>query len=321
MGRLIDGVWQTGSIKAGKDGRWQRSASLLRNWITPDGSPDITGRGGFKAERDRYHLYVAWNCPWAHRTLIFRQLKQLTDIVDVSVVAPLRTDQGWVFESTGEFCDRLLGAEALHEIYTRSQPDYTGSVTVPLLWYKATQTIVSNESADIIRMFNSAFSALTPATPDYRPAALVSEIDAWNSRIYNTVNNGVYKAGFATVQEAYEVAATSVFETLDAIEQQLSKTRYLLGEEPTEADWRLFPTLVRFDVGYYSAFKCNLKRLIDYPNLWAYARDLYQTPGIAQTVKFDIYRKGYHSASPLRNPHGIVPLGPTIDWEIPHERG
>ncbi|MEL6321497.1 MAG: glutathione S-transferase family protein [Cyanobacteria bacterium J06626_14] len=320
MGRLIDGAWHTGSIQAGKDGRWQRSASLLRNWITPDGAPGISGHGGFKAEGDRYHLYVAWNCPWAHRTLLFRQLKQLNDIISVSVVAPRRTDQGWVFEPTGEFSDDQFDSEALHEIYTRSQPDYTGSVTVPVLWDKATHTIVSNESADIIRMFNSAFATLAPPTLDYRPVALVEAIDDWNQHIYDTLNNGVYKAGFAATQEAYETAANKVFETLDTIEHQLSKTRHLLGDRPTEADWRLFPTLVRFDVAYYGAFKCNLKRLIDYPNLWGYARDLYQVTGIAQTVKFDVYRKGYYSPSNLRNPYGIVPLGPALNWHIPHGR-
>ncbi|MEM9452207.1 MAG: glutathione S-transferase family protein [Cyanobacteria bacterium P01_E01_bin.6] len=320
MGRLIDGIWQTGSIQAGNDGRWQRSASLLRNWVTVDGSAGISGREGFKAEHDRYHLYVAWNCPWAHRTLLFHHLKQLDGIVSISYAVPRRTDEGWVFEHAGEFTDALFGVTALHQLYTRNQSDYTGSVTVPILWDKETGTIVNNESADIIRMFNSAFKDVAPTTPDYRPAALHAEIDAWNQRIYETVNNGVYRAGFASTQAAYENAAIAVFDTLDAIEHQLGKTRYLTGDTLTEADWQLFPTLVRFDVAYYSAFKCNLKRLIDYPNLWGYARELYQMPGIAQTVRFDVYRKGYHSPSAQRNPHGIVPLGPFIDWDTPHER-
>lgn len=320
MGRLIDGIWQAGPIQAAKDGRWQRSASHLRNWITPDGSPGVTGKGGFKAERDRYHLYVAWNCPWAHRTLLFHHLKQLAGMVSVSYVLPHRTDHGWVFEQQGEFQDDLFGARALHEVYTRSLPNYTGSVTVPVLWDKATNTLVNNESADIIRMLNQAFHTIAPDTPDYRPPTLVTEIDSWNQHIYATVNNGVYKAGFASTQAAYEEAVLSVFETLDAIEHQLSQTRYLTGEVLTEADWRLFPTLVRFDVAYYSAFKCNLRRIVDYPNLWNYARELYQMPGIAETVKFDIYRRGYHSTSPLRNPQGIVPLGPRVDWSVPHTR-
>ena len=320
MGRLIDGRWHTGSIQAGKDGRWQRSASLLRNWITADGSPGKSGRGGFKAERNRYHLYIAWNCPWAHRTLLFHHLKQLDGIVSISYVAPRRTDQGWVFDSTGEFIDHVFSATTLHQIYTYSQPDYTGSVTVPVLWDTMTNSIVSNESADIIRMFNHAFINLAADTLDYYPTELWTDIEAWNVRIYETVNNGVYKAGFAATQQTYEDAAIAVFNTLDAIEHQLSKTRYLLGDILTEADWRLFPTLVRFDVAYYSAFKCNLRRLIDYPNLWGYARELYQMPGIAETVRFDVYRKGYHSISPLRNPYGIIPSGPEIDWLKPHGR-
>ncbi|NET48085.1 MAG: glutathione S-transferase family protein [Merismopedia sp. SIO2A8] len=320
MGQLIDGEWQAGTIQADKDGRWRRSASLLRNWVTTDGSPGPSGKGGFKAERDRYHLYVAWNCPWAHRTLLFHCLKQLEGIISLSYAAPRRTDQGWVFEPAGEFVDHLFGAAALYEIYTRSQPDYTGRVTVPVLWDKATHTIVSNESADIIRMLNTAFVDIAPETPNYYPVDRAATIDAWNQRIYDTVNNGVYKAGFSSAQAVYTEAAIAVFETLDAIEHQLSQTRYLIGDTLTEADWRLFPTLARFDVAYYSAFKCNRNRIIDYPNLWAYARELYQFPGISETVRFDVYRQGYHSPSPQRNPHGIVPLGPEIDWSIPHHR-
>ena len=320
MGRLVDGIWHSGSIQAAKDGRWQRSASRLRNWITPDGSPGSSGSGGFEAEPGRYHLYVAWNCPWAHRTLLFHTLKQLEGIVSLSYVAPRRTEQGWVFEPDGEFKDDLFNATALHQLYVCSQADYTGSVTVPILWDKATNTIVSNESADIVRMFNRAFTRVAPNTADYRPTALQTDIEAWNTLIYSTVNNGVYKAGFATTQAAYEEAAIAVFATLDKIEHQLGKTRYLLGATLTEADWRLFPTLARFDVAYYSAFKCNHKRLIDYPNVWGYARELYQMPGIAATVRFDVYQQGYHSASSLRNPYGIVPLGPAIDWSKPHQR-
>lgn len=320
MGYLLSGDWQTGQSQSKESGPWQRSASLLRNWITPDGSPGVSGRGGFKVECDRYHLYVAWNCPWAHRTLLFRLLKQLKSIISISFVAPRRTDQGWVFDNTTEFTDNLFGTTALRKIYTRSQSDYTGSVTVPLLWDRVTDSIVSNESADIVRMFKSAFRDISPPTPDYRPSALIEDIEHWNNRIYNTVNNGVYKAGFASTQSAYDTAVTELFKTLSEIEDRLGGHRYLLGDTLTEADWRLFPTLVRFDVAYCSAFKCNLKTLTDYPNLWGYARDLYQMPGISQTVKFDIYRRGYHSPSPMRNPHGIVPLGPIVAWDTPHRR-
>lgn len=320
MGYLLNGDWQTGQIQSKASGHWQRSASLLRNWITPDGSPGISGRGGFNAEPDRYHLYVAWNCPWAHRTLLFRLLKHLNSVITVSFVVPRQTDQGWVFDNAGEFADDLFGVAALYEIYTRSESGYTGSVTVPVLFDKVTHSIVSNESADIVCMFNSAFSDVSPAAADYRPAALIEDINSWNDRIYNTVNNGVYKAGFSTTQSAYETAVTQLFETLSEIEHKLGRHRYLLGDILTEADWRLFPTLARFDVAYYSAFKCNLKRLTDYPNLWGYARDLYQMPGISQTVRFDIYRRGYHSPSPMRNPCGIVPLGPIVDWTVPHRR-
>lgn len=309
MGLLNRGIWHEDSqISASRDGNWKRSASVLRNWITRDGS------SGFKAEANRYHLYAAWNCPWAHRALIFRKLKQLEDIVSVSYVLPRRNSQGWIFEPESQFQDDLFNYTALHQIYTRGHSQYTGRVTVPLLWDRQTETIVSNESADIIRMFNRAFVDIAPKTADYVSESLKSEIDVWNQRIYDTVNNGVYKAGFATTQEAYEKAVYPLFTTFDAIEKQLSKTNYLLGDRPLETDWRLFPTLIRFDVAYYGAFKCNLKRLIDYPNLWSYTRRLYQTPGVAETVKFDVYRKGYYSPSQLRNPLGIIPVMPDLDF-------
>ena len=323
MGMLIDGVWHPeDQPTARSDGRWERSASLLRNWITADGSPGPTGQGGFKAEAGRYHLYVAWNCPWAHRTLLMRQAKELVDIIDVSVAAPRRTDQGWVFDDASGYLDQLFGSSSLHEVYSRSRPGgYTGRSTVPVLWDTQTKTIVSNESADIVRMCNDAFVGIAPETADLYPVELRVEIDAWNERIYNTVNNGVYRAGFSTTQAAYEEVVVQVFETLDAIEQQLEKRRYLLGDRLTETDWRLFPTLVRFDVAYFGAFKCNIRRVIDYPNLWAYTRELYQMPGIADTVKPDIYKQGYYSPSKLRNPLGIVPVGPQIDFWEPHGRG
>lgn len=322
MGMLIEGSWHVEDQSTARaDGQWERSASQLRNWITQDGSAGPTGRGCFKAESGRYHLYVAWNCPWAHRTLLMRQAKKLIDLIDISIAAPRRTDQGWVFIPRSEYRDRLFGLSSLHEVYTRNLDQYTGRATVPVLWDKKSETIVSNESADIVRMFNSGFSNIAPQTADTYPLALRREIDAWNDRIYATVNNGVYRTGFATTQDAYEEAALQVFEALDAIEEQLSKTRYLVGNQITEADWRLFPTLVRFDVAYYGAFKCNLRRLVDYPHLWAYTRDLYQVPGIAETVKPDIYKQGYFSPSKLRNPLGIVPIGPEVDFWEPHGRG
>jgi putative glutathione S-transferase len=318
MGLLIEGAWHVEDPpQIDKGGHWQRSQSLLRNWVTPDGSAGPTGEAGFAADPGRYHLYVAWNCPWAHRALIYLKLKRLEDVIDVSFVRPRRTDQGWVFEKSGEFHDQLFGLDNLHDVYTRSAPEYSGRVTVPVLWDKQCAMIVSNESADIVRMLNSAFAAFAPKTPDYAPEDKLDEIDAWNERIYETVNNGVYRAGFARTQEAYETAAGQVFETLDAIEGQLAKTRFLTGPEPLEADWRLLPTLVRFDVAYVSAFKCNLRRIVDYEYLWPYARRLYQTPGIADTVKLDIYKAGYHSPSPLRNPLGIVPAGPEVDFALP----
>lgn len=320
MGSLINGVWRVdgdAALKTRDDGQWQRSASALRNWVTRDGTAGVSGTDGFKAEPGRYHLYVAWNCPWAHRALIFRTLKQLEDVIDVSWVRPRRTDQGWVFDPDGEYQDHVSGYNSLHEIYTKSAADYSGSVTVPVLWDKKTGVIVSNESAEIIRMFNSAFGDVARTTQDYVPHDLTNQIDEWNERIYNGVNNGVYRAGFSRTQEAYDEAVVEVFKTLDAIEAQLARTPYLCGDKITEADWRLFPTLARFDVAYYGAFKCNVRRLSDYPNLWPYARRLYQTPGIADTVKLDIYKQGYYSPSPVRNPLGIVPAGPIVDFQEP----
>lgn len=323
MGSLIDGIWHDdtdASLKTRDDGSWQRSAAKLRNWVTRDGAPGPSGEGGFPAAAGRYHLYVAWNCPWAHRALIVRALKGLEDVIDASWVRPRRTDQGWIFEADGDYRDRLFGAKALHEIYTRSSENYSGRVTVPVLWDKAAGRIVSNESAEIIRMLNSAFADIVPPTPDLVPEKLRGDIDRWNERIYNTVNNGVYRAGFSTTQEAYEKAVREVFATLDAIDDQLSRTSYLCGDQPTEADWRLLPTLVRFDVAYVGAFRCNIRRLVDYNNIWPYARALYQTPGIADTVRFEIYKQGYYSPSAVRNPLGIVPLGPDIDFREPVSR-
>jgi glutathionyl-hydroquinone reductase len=304
-----------------KSGAFVRAESVIRHWVTADGEPGPSGDGGFKAEAGRYHLYVALNCPWAHRALIFRILKQLQDVISISYVRPRRSDQGWIFDAKDAFFhDNLLGKSALHEIYTAAQPDYTGRVTVPVLWDKQRQTMVSNESAEVIRMLNSAFDAFTDNKVDYYPSAQRTEIDALNERIYNTINNGVYRAGFARSQSAYDEAVTALFDTLDVLDDRLADRRYLLGTQQTEADWRLFPTLARFDVAYVGAFKCNIRRIADYANLWPYARDLFQTPGVAETVRHDIYKQGYYSKSELRNPLGIIPAGPDVDFSQPHGR-
>lgn len=301
-------------------GAFVRAESEFRSWITPDGRPGPTGVGGFKAEPGRYHLIVALNCPWAHRTLIYRRLKRLDDIVSLGIVHPQRTAQGWAFQSfPGSATDEVLGAELIREYYHRAEPDYNGRYTVPVLWDKQQQTIVSNESADIIRMFNSAFAELTEPGVDYYPKALRSEIETINAFIYEKLNNGVYRAGFAQSQSAYETAYQDVFQALDALEIRLQRQRYLLGEQITEADWRLFPTLIRFDAVYYGLFKCNRQRLRDFPALWGYTRDLYQQPGIADTVNLRHIKQGYWRKSE-RNPTGIVPLGPELGLENPHGR-
>ncbi len=324
MGIMIDGTYHVDEPPLSlhsADGEFRRAPSVVRNWVTPDGEPGPTGEGGFAAEPGRYHLYVAWNCPWAHRTLLARRLKELEGAIDVSIACPKRTDQGWIFDG-GEYADKLFGFAALHEIYACGVKDYTGRATVPVLWDKKSGRAVSNESADIVRMFDSAFAGAGAGGPELRPPELADAIDAWNERIYNTVNNGVYRAGFARTQEAYDKAVYEVFETLDAIDAELAGSRYLTGDRFTEADLRLFPTLARFDVAYHYAFKCNLRRLCDYAHLWPYAREIYQMPGVAKTVTLDIYKRGYHSLSELRNPLGIVPAGPAgIDWAEPHGRG
>ncbi len=322
MGKLVDGSWLTDEALeeqrqyAKADGRFVRAATDFRNWVTVDGRPGPTGAGGFPAEAGRYHLYGALNCPWAHRTMIYRVVKDLRDVIGLSLASPRRSDQGWIFDAdpTSRFHDPINHAHALHEIYTKAAADYTGRVTVPVLWDCQRNAIVSNESAEIIRMFNGAFNAITGNQTDYAPAALLPEIDALNDLIYRTINNGVYKTGFARTQQAYEEGVRPLFDTLDQLEARLATRRYLLGAHITEADWRLLPTLLRFDAAYYSAFRCNLRRLVDYPNLWAYTRDLYQQPGIADTVDFDVYRRGYHSKSPVRNPYGIVPIAYQADF-------
>ncbi|GAA0299754.1 glutathione S-transferase family protein [Rhodovulum strictum] len=323
MGQLIDGKWHPGWYDTAKSGgRFVRSTAGFRNWITPDGTPGPTGEGGFPAESGRYHLYVSLACPWAHRTLIFRALKGLTDHISVSVVHPDMLDDGWTFATDfpGATGDGLHGLPFLRDIYTRAKPDVSGRVTVPVLWDKARGTIVSNESAEIIRMFNAAFDGITGNRDDYWPAPLRAEIETLNARIYDSVNNGVYKAGFATSQSAYDEAVAALFDSLDWLEGRLATRRYLTGERITEADWRLFTTLVRFDPVYHGHFKCNRNRLADFPNLWAYTRELYQWPGVAATTDFVHIVRHYHFSHDTINPHRIVPVGPQIDWMAPHGR-
>jgi len=319
---LVDGRWQDlwYDTKASK-GRFERAGSRFRNWITPEGGPGPSGVGGFAAERGRYHLYVSYACPWAHRTLIFRALKGLDNLIGVSVVHWHMAEHGWTFDDgPGVVPDTVNGAHYLHQIYTRADPSYSGRVTVPVLWDKQTSTIVNNESSEIIRMFNSAFDGVGAAPADYYPADAREEIDTINARVYKTLNNGVYRAGFATTQAAYEEAVVPLFETLDWLDERLATRRYLTGARITEADWRLFTTLVRFDPVYHGHFKCNLRRLIDYPNLWGYVRDLYQQPKVAATVNLDHIKRHYYGSHLTVNPTGIVPLGPILDYAAPHHR-
>lgn len=322
MGMLIEGVWHDiwYDTKETK-GHFKRAASQFRNWVTADGSAGPSGSGGFKAEAGRYHLYVSLACPWAHRTLIFRKLKKLEDLIPVSIVDPLMLENGWEFhEREGATADPLFGSDFLWQVYTKADPNYSGRVTVPVLWDKQTGTIVSNESSEIIRMFNSAFDGLTGNTDDFYPEALRADIDALNEVIYNTVNNGVYKAGFATAAEPYEASVLKLFETLDMLEDRLKDRRYLFGARQTEADWRLFTTLVRFDAVYVGHFKCNIRRIADYPNLSGYLRDLYQTASVAETVNLAHIKNHYYRSHLTINPTGIVPLGPELDFTLPHDR-
>ncbi|MGR3572712.1 glutathione S-transferase family protein [Brevirhabdus sp.] len=324
MGRLNKGEWTTDWYDTtSTGGRFERSTTAFRNWITPDGAPGPSGEGGFKAEAGRYHLYVSYACPWAHRTLIFRALKGLDALIDVSVVHPHMLSDGWSFATDfpGATGDTLAGARFLREVYTRTQPDISGRVTVPVLWDKQRGTIVSNESSEIIRMFNSAFDEITGNTQDFHPADLHTEIERVNARIYDTVNNGVYKAGFATTQTAYDEAVTALFDTLDRAEELLSRQRYLTGARVTEADWRFAVSLFRFDLVYHLHFKCNRRRIVDYPNLWAYTRELYQWPGVAATTRFDHIVEHYHYSHDTINPHRIIPINPILDWTAPHGRG
>ena len=322
MGLLQDGKWVDQWYNTGTSGgRFVRRDSQFRNWVTADGSAGPGGDHGFRAAPGRYHLYVSLACPWAHRTLIFRALKGLEVLIPVSIVHWFMGDQGWTFTpEDGSTTDTVNDADFLHEVYTTADPGYSGRVTVPALWDAQTGTIVSNESSEIIRMFNSAFDEVGARPGDYYPEALRPEIDEINDRIYRTVNNGVYKAGFATTQDAYEEAVVPLFETLDWLEGRLGSQRYLTGSAVTEADWRLFPTLVRFDPVYFGHFKCNLRRISDYPNLSGYVRDLYQHPGIAETVDFLHIKKHYYGSHAAINPTRIVPMGPDVDYSAPHDR-
>jgi len=324
MGHLVDGVWhQERQPSASADGRFVRQRAVFRNWITADGSPGPSGEGGFAAESGRYHLYVSYACPWAHRALIFRALKGLDAHIGVSAVHPLMKEDGWTFATDfdGATGDPVLGTRFIREVYLAAEPQATCRASVPVLWDTARGAIVSNESSEIIRMFNSAFDGITGNREDYYPEPLRAEIDAVNARVYETVNNGVYRAGFAHNQAAYEEAVTALFATLDWLEDRLAGRRYLTGDRITEADWRLYTTLVRFDPVYVGHFKCNIRRIVDYPALSGYLRELYQWPGVAVTTRLDHIKFHYHASHETVNPRGIVPLGPEIDLTAPHGRG
>lgn len=316
MGFLRKGKWvDQWYDTAATGGSFKRQESRFRHWITESGDAGITGSGGFAAEKGRYHLYVSYACPWAHRTLIFLALKGLNDYISVSVVDPLMKENGW------ELKDPLYGKDYLYELYLEADPSYEGRVTVPVLWDKETKTIVSNESSEIIRMLNSAFNHLTGNDQDFYPAALRQQIDDINAFVYPRINNGVYKTGFSTEQSVYEREVTQLFSALDQLEERLGEQRYLVGDTLTEADWRLFTTLIRFDPVYVGHFKCNLRTISGYPNLSNYVRELYQMPGIAQTVHFDHIKSHYYGSHDTINPTGIVPLGPDLDFDQPHDRG
>ena len=317
MGLLVDGQWVDQWYDTKKTGgRFVRTQTQFRNWITADGSAGPTGQAGYKAEADRYHLYVSLACPWASRTLMIRTLKGLEDMISISVVHPLMLEDGWTFEEgEGVIGDPIFQARYLHQVYTAVKPDYTGRVTVPVLFDKKTKTIVNNESSEIIRMLNTAFDGLGAKPGNYVPDQWLEEIDAVNDFVYHRINNGVYKAGFATKQEVYEEEVTTLFAALDQMEERLAGQDYLVGNRLTEADIRLFTTLVRFDAVYFGHFKCNLKPLTAYPNLWAYTKRIYQLPGMAQTVNFDHIKRHYYGSHKTINPTGVIPAGPILDWD------
>ncbi|SDC49690.1 putative glutathione S-transferase [Pelagirhabdus alkalitolerans] len=319
MGLLVDGKWHDDAedIKSDAEGRFIRKESQFRRWVTSDGSAGPTGDRGFKAEPNRYHLYVSYACPWANRALIMRKIKGLEDMISVSVVNPYRENKGWTFEpEDGVVPDPVMDATYLYQIYQKADPSYSGRVSVPVLFDLKEETIVNNESADIIRIFNTAFNHLGADDYDYRPDHLVGEIDAINEKVYHEVNNGVYKAGFATKQDVYEEEVTKLFESLDMLEKRLASQKYLVGDVLTEADWRLFTTLIRFDSVYHGHFKCNLKRLTEYPNLWHYTKVLYNYPGVAETVNFKHIKDHYYKSHKNINPNGIVPAGPELDLTL-----
>lgn len=323
MGMLIKGVWHDVWYDTdATGGEFVRTDAQFRNWVTPDGSPGPSGEGGFPARAGRYHLYVSLACPWAHRTLIVRRLKGLEELIGVSVVNPLMASEGWTFEpGPGVVADPVAGATRLHAVYTRARPDYSGRVTVPVLWDLERDTIVSNESSEIVRMLGSAFDGIGARPLDLAPADLLPAIDEINDLVYDKVNNGVYKAGFATDQAVYEREVAALFEALDALERRLAGQRYLTGPRITEADWRLFTTLLRFDAVYHGHFKCNLRRIVDYPNLSGFLRELYQWPGVRDTVDFDHIKQHYYRSHDTINPNGIVPLGPVLDLDAAPGRG
>ncbi len=324
MGLLVDGKWQTDWYDTkSTGGAFKRNEASFRNWITPDGSPGPSGTGGFPAVSGRYHLYVSYACPWAHRALIFRALKGLAPHIGVSVVHPDMANDGWTFgtDFPGTTGDTLFGLPFLRDVYLRAAPGASTRVTVPVLWDTETGTIVSNESSEIIRMFNAAFDTITGNTDDYWPEPLRDAIEPVNARIYDTLNNGVYKSGFATTQAAYDAAVHPLFDTLDWLEDRLGHNRYLMGDRLTEADWRLFTTLIRFDPVYHLHFKCNRRRIVDYPNLWAYTRELYQWPGVAETTRLDHIVRHYHWSHETINPNRIIPINPVLDYAEPHGRG
>ena len=319
---LVDGQWQDKwyDTKA-SEGRFEREDAGFRNWVTADGSAGPSGIGGFKAEPNRYHLYVSLACPWAHRTTIYRKLKGLEDMISLSIVHPFMGDKGWTFaEGAGVIADPIVKADYLYEVYIAAKPDYTGRVTVPILWDKKTNTIVSNESSEIIRMFNSAFDEVGATAVNFLPTELLAEIDTVNEFVYSAVNNGVYKAGFATTEAAYREAVVTLFDALDTLEARLVDQRYLLGDTITEADWRLFTTLVRFDAVYVGHFKCNIRRIVDYPNLSGYLRDLHQVSGIAETVSIEHIKAHYYTSHANINPTRIIPVGPLLDFNAAHDR-
>jgi len=319
MGLLVNGQWQDKWYES-QHGEFMREDAIFRNWITVDGRPESAGESGFKAESGRYHLFVSLACPWAHRTLIFRKLKQLEQHIGVTIVDPKMLENGWEFSEVS-LNNPLGDLRYYHEVYSTAKSDYTGRVTVPVLWDKKRQTIVSNESSEIIRMFNSEFNHITGNTDDYYPLLLRKEIEQVNALVYENINNGVYRAGFATTQAAYDAAYYRLFDALDQIEQRLSESRYLVGDQVTEADWRLFTTLIRFDSVYYGHFKTNRQQIEDYSNISNYLRDLYQYEGLAETVNFQHIKTHYYFSHTTINPTQVVPNGPDIDYTGPHNRG